>query len=391
MDPPDHQSPQTSSRSKGNSAAGVERLLELRKYDKALTLCLELLQHDQDSSELHQLAGIAAMAMEDYRNAKLHLDIALQQDPEDFEALYHLSRYWNAKKRPRDAESTIKRAIGLFPYAPNFWAQLARVHYQEGAYQLAREPAEKALSLAPDDPHVGNIHALVMAEREDGTKLDLQAQEARLLEILRLDPESHAVQHNTGLFYLHEMSDFENAAQHFSTAASLDPTDQSTRSQLGRALRRLDPFLKWLYFPHGITFAFKRSLRWAAGKRWGYLPVLATATLLLIPLLIGLAFWAIGLWPLAKAYEYLTVSELRERMKVNGHPGPLRIHHWPRWTRLLLLIGIYALFWFFLLTFWGSTPIKVFLGLAISGVMMELCGLSIKQQLLQIRDDWRNR
>ena len=78
-------------------------------------------------------------------------------------------------------------------------------------------------------------------------------------------------------------------------------------------------------------------------------------------------------------------------MRVNGHPGPLRIHHWPRWTRLLLLIGIYALFWFFLLTFWGSTPIKVFLGLAISGVMMELCGLSIKQQLLQIRDDWRNR
>jgi tetratricopeptide (TPR) repeat protein len=89
MDTPDHQSHQTSSRSAGNSTEGVERLLALRKYDSALALCRELLQHDQDSSELHQLAGVAALAMEDYDNAKLHLEISLQQNPEEVETLYH--------------------------------------------------------------------------------------------------------------------------------------------------------------------------------------------------------------------------------------------------------------------------------------------------------------
>ncbi|NCF87985.1 MAG: tetratricopeptide repeat protein [Verrucomicrobiaceae bacterium] len=391
MDTPDHQSHQTSSRSAGNSTEGVEHLLALRKYDSALALCRELLQHDQDSSELHQLAGVAALAMEDYDNAKLHLEISLQQNPEEVETLFHLSRYWSAKKRPRKAESTIKRAIALFPYEPGFWSHLAWVYYQEGAYARAREPAEKALTMAPDDPNVGNVHAAVMAECEGGTKLDLHAQEARLLEILSIDPESHAVQHNTGLFYLSEMGDHEKAAQHLSTAASLDPTSQTTRSLLARALRRLDPFLKWLYFPHQITFAFKTFQRKAAQNQWGYVSLIAISGLLLLPLIIGLAFWAIGVWPLAKAYEFLTVSELRERMKVNGHPGPLHIHQWPRWVRLLALGSIYALFWFCLLAFWGSTPVKVFLSLAISFVMMELCGLSLKQQFTQIRDDWRNR
>ena len=156
-------------------------------------------------------------------------------------------------------------------------------------------------------------------------------------------------------------------------------------------MRRLDPFLKWLYFPHQITLAFKTLQRKAAQNQWGYVSLIAISGLLFLPLIIGLAVWAIGVWPLAKAYEFLTVSELRERMKVNGHPGPLHIHQWPRWVRLLALGGIYALFWFCLLAFWGSTPVKVFLSLAISFVMMELCGLSLKQQFTQIRDDWRNR
>jgi tetratricopeptide (TPR) repeat protein len=391
MEAPDHQSPQSSERSAGNSTEGVQRLLALRKYDSALALCRELLQHDQDSSELHQLAGVAALAMDDYGNAKLHLEIALQNDPEDVETLFHLSRYWSAKKRPREAETTIRRAIALFPYEPGFWSHLAWVHYQEGAYAQARKPAEKALAMAPDDPHIGNVHAIVMAECEEGTKLDLQAQEARLLEILSLDPESHAVQHNTGIFYLNDTGDYEKAAQHLSTAASLDPTSQTTRSALGRALRRLDPFLKWLQFPHQIALTFKTFQRKAAQNRWGYLPLIAVSGILFLPLIIGLAFWAIGIWPLAKAYEFLTVSELRERMKVNGHPGPLRIHHWPRWARLLSVVGIYLLFWFCLVTFWGSPPVKIFLCLAISFVLMELCGLSIKEQFTQIRDDWRNR
>ena len=235
MDTPDHKSHQTSSRSAGNSTEGVERLLALRKYDSALALCRELLQHDQHSSELHQLAGVAALAMEDYGNARLHLEISLQQNPEEVETLFHLSRYWSAKKRPREAESTIKRAIALFPYEPGFWSHLAWVYYQEGAYAQARQPAKKALAMAPDDPHVGNVHAAVMAECEKGTKLDLHAQETRLLEILSLDPESHAVQHNTGFFYLNEMGDHEKAAQHLSTAASLDGAYASSCRYLRRA------------------------------------------------------------------------------------------------------------------------------------------------------------
>ena len=96
-----------------------------------------------------------------------------------------------------------------------------------------------------------------------------------MLEILSIDPESHAVQHNTGLFYLSEMGDHEKAAQHLSTAASLDPTSQTTRSLLARALRRLDPFLKWLYFPHQITLAFKTLQRKAAQNQWGYVSLIA--------------------------------------------------------------------------------------------------------------------
>ena len=391
MDPSTNQRLQGSSRLQGNSAAGVERLLSLRKFDHALVMCRHLLEGDQDSAELHQLAGIAALALDELTTARHHLARSLQLDPEDAVTLYQLSRFWDAKKRPRESEAAIQRAISLVPYVATYWAHLAWIYYQEGDSERARQPAERALALAPDDPHVGSIHAMVLAQCRDGTQLDLPAQEARLLEILKLDPEDHAVQHNTGLFYLHEMGDYAKAIQHLSTAVMLEPTDQTTRAALVKALRRADPFLKWLYLPHHGVVALKAAQRWASQRHWRYSALALSGFFLLVPTVLLLVFWAIGIWPLAKAYEFLTVAELRERMKVNGHPGIFRIHYWPRSLRLVALIISYALFWLGLATFWGSPLVKVFLGLAISLVMMELTGVSLSDHLRQIREDWKKR
>ncbi len=375
----------------GGSAQGIRRLLDLRKYDQALALCLHLLASDPDSAELHRLAGVAALALDDLTVAQRHLEIALTHDPEDSETLYQLSRMWQAKKRPREAEATVKRAIERFPYAAMYWAHLAWIHYQEQAYHRAREPAEKALQLDPDDPHVGNIHALVMAECESGTKLDLDAQEARMLEILRWDPEDAAVQHNLGLFYLHERGDYEKAIEHLTSAAQLDPAERHSRDALVTALRRNDRFLKWLYLPHRGVLAAKHAWRWAARTRWGYAPLALLGVVLLLPVSTLAVFWGVWIWPLAKTYEFLTIAELRQRMRVMGGSGWLRVHAWPKWVRLGTLVITYALFWLGMIIYWNTALVKIVLGLTVSLVLMELFGVSIKEQLLQIREDWRRR
>ena len=302
-----------------------------------------------------------------------------------------MSLYWTEKKRPREAEAAVQRAVSIVPYSADFWAQLARVYYIEGAPERAREPAERALSLAPNDPEIGNLHAIVQAECADGTKLDLAAQEARLLELLKEDPENHSLQHNLGAFYLNDKADYERAVQHLSTAVSLDPSYRPSRTALAQALRHLDGFLKWFYFPYRFLPLANGGLRWAAKTRWGYAPVALAGLALFLPVLLLIVFWAIVLWPLAKIYEWLTVAELRERMKVHGHPGPFGIHHWPRGVRLLVVLVAYSAFWALLIGFWNTLPVKLFLGLSLALVFMEFSGLSVKEQLRQIREDWRNR
>ena len=87
MNPPNHPQPQSSDAQRGHSVDGVYRLLTLRKYDQALSLCRHLLESAQESAELHRLAGMAALRLENLPTAKLHLEASLRLDPEDASTL----------------------------------------------------------------------------------------------------------------------------------------------------------------------------------------------------------------------------------------------------------------------------------------------------------------
>lgn len=367
----------------------IRRLLDLRMYDKALGMCRHSLQSAPDDPETHLLAGIAALALEDLPTAKLHLETAVREDPEEADAHFQLSRYWFKKGFPRRAEDSVERALRLDAYDPAYWHQLSWISYRDGEYKKARERAQRACELAPDDPNVANILALADAQCEDGAKWEPDAQVKTLMELLAMDPENSSLHHNLGLVYFQELCDYELAAKHFATAVELNPKEKRSREFLALSIQRQNRFLRCLQWPWLIWPSLKRVQRWAGQQPWRWLILAPAALFLFIPAILFLSFWAVWLWPVAKGYEYLTVAESRRKMQVLGEPGLFGVHHWPFGLRFGLFLAGMVAFWATLFLFWEVKAVKVIFGLILGLVVAEWSGVSIRDAWKEFCQGWK--
>ncbi|MFT4640167.1 MAG: tetratricopeptide (TPR) repeat protein [Verrucomicrobiales bacterium] len=374
----------------GKPTDAIRCLLDLRMYEKALGMCRHTLESTPDDPEVHQLAGVAALAMEDLSTAGLHLEAAMREDPEDADTHYHMSRYWHERGFPRRAEESAERALSFNAYDASYWKQLGWISYREGHFRKARERAERACELAPDDPSAANILALAEAECEDGTKWDPDDQVKALVELLVMDPENAALHHNLGLVYCQELGDYEQAARHFATAVDLDPKEKLSRDFLAKSIQRQDRFLRCLQWPWLIGPSLKRVGRWG-GKRPGrWLLLGPLALVLFLPAIILLGLWAVWLWPVAKGYEFLTDAEARRKMQIMGEPGFLGVHRWSFAVRFgLFLVGLVA-FWSGLILFWHVQAVKMTFGLILGLVLAEWSGLSVRDAWKELCQGWRN-
>ena len=315
----------------------LNRLIGSRDWARALDISRAWLSEDPENAQAHLSAGQALINLERYAEASPHLTRALAAAP-NYPFAHRLASVvcFHLKNYPK-ADEHIQRAIELQPNDAAHWYHLAWMRYRHGALDIAARHANRALELSPDDSHIFNL--LALCQRGDG-----RARHEHYLRALELDPENGTVHNNLGIYHLNVGRDYAAAEGCFRRALQIDPTDTTAQQNLFIALKHRSRVYQALRLP--LTLVEKVSWR---GDR----SVLARVGLVALWFVAGkilwgiLILWGALLFPLQKAYEYLTMGDIRARAGVPGarRGGLLGYRKWPFAARLGVFAGLVALFW----------------------------------------------
>lgn len=314
------------------------RLIASQQWDRALAAATDWLAEEPDAADAHQSAGHALVNLGRHEPALVHIRRVLAARPDDSfahrlasVASFHLRLY-------PQADAHIMEAIRLRPDEPHHWYHLALMGYERRHYDAAAGYARRSLALAPDNADTVNL--LALCERNDPVQRRVHYQRA-----LALDPENALVHNNLGVHHLNETRDYAAAADCFRRALSINPADANAQRNLVLAFRLGDALHRFLRFPRRffLILSFRREAYSWRSVVWFGLCALSGGAALLILLVIYGGWLTCGL-PMLKAYEAVTLPDLRERAGVPGarRGGPLRFWRWPRWVRVGLLFAAYA-------------------------------------------------
>src|SRR5262249_19275054 len=161
---------------------------------------------------------------------------------------------------------------------------------------------------------------------------------ARYEKSLELDPTNAAIHENVGFCHLHYTANYTAAEEAFRRSLFFAPSCKSARSNLFILLKKRDRIYRALNAPRDFL----------AGDFSFIIPkfredsdsVLLGLYLLIVPhsvrvmRYIGVAVWCIFVWPLVKAYEYLTIGDILSKAgevgaKCGGFAG------YRRWSLLV--------------------------------------------------------
>ena len=317
----------------------LSRLIGSKDWPRALNTAREWLAEDPVSAQAHLSAGQALINLERHAEALPHLRKTLEVNPNHAFAHRLASSSYFHSKDFRQADEHIQQAIALQPNEATHWYQLAWMRYMHGAPDLAAKHAARALELAPENSNVVNLLALCQRNKP-------KARLAQYERALELDPENAVVHSNIGLYRLHVDGDGRAAEACFRRALQINPADKGAQKNLLLALRQRHWGYQLLRFPLSMwdrtTWARKDFYTLAHVVVLG----LCLATTYFWFIIFG---WVLLVFPLQKAYEYLTLGDIQAQAGVIGarRGGLLGYRRWPFAVRL----GVFALL---TLLFWGG-------------------------------------
>ena len=315
----------------------LSRLIGSKDWTRALSTAREWLAEDPTSAQAHLSAGQALINLDRHAEALPHLTKTLEMNPNHAFAHRLASSSCFHLKDFTKADEHIQRAIALQPNESTHWYQLAWMRYMNGAPDLAAKHAARALELAPENSNVVNLLALCQRSKPK----ERLAQYQRALE---LDPENAVVHSNLGLYRLHVDGDSKAAEACFRRALQINPADKKAQANLLLALRHRHLGYQILRFPLSMwdrtTWARKDLYTLAHAVVLG----LCLATTYFWYIIFG---WVMLVFPLQKAYEYLTLGDIQAQAGMIGarRGGLLGYRRWPFAARLGVFALLTALFW----------------------------------------------
>lgn len=117
----------------------------------ATAACERAVAADPESADVHVLLGDLRRQTGRLADAEKEYDVALQQQPNNVEALLGLAETFKAAGKLRDAERSYQRVIQL---QPNYWAgfnKLGAFYYAHNRYDDAARMFTKVIALSPDN------------------------------------------------------------------------------------------------------------------------------------------------------------------------------------------------------------------------------------------------
>ena len=314
------------------------RLTSSSQWERSLAVARDWLAEEPETADAHQAAGQALVNLHRFEPALAHLHRSLAARPNEgfihrlaSIAYFHLGLH-------SQADFHAMEAIRLQPNDAMHWYHLASMGYERRHYDAAAGYARRSLALGPNNADAINL--LALCERNDPAQRRVHYQRA-----LAIDPENATVHNNLGVYHLNVTRDYAGAAECFRRALSVDPTDPNAQRNLMLAFRLGDPLHRFLRFPRRFftILSFRREAYSWRSAVWLGLCVLSSGAMLVVLLAIYGGWLTCGL-PLLKAYEAVTLPDLRERTGVPGvrRGGFLRFWRWPRGVRVAGLLLLYA-------------------------------------------------
>jgi tetratricopeptide (TPR) repeat protein len=202
----------------------------------------------------HYLSAMSSVRGNALQQAKVHLERALELDPEYLHALVLLGRIHLARGRHsatssadgfERAEAAFRRALEVDPELPDAFLNLAMVQlYGLWDWHGAEESFMRARRYGPGraDIHHGYAWYLLASQRFEEAKSVMN-------RALQLDPLAPVLHSDLGWFH-YRVRDFEGALTLCHAALELDPELQSALDCRHRALARLGRFDEAL--AHGV-------------------------------------------------------------------------------------------------------------------------------------------
>lgn len=325
----------------------LQNFLASGQWQRAKETTASLLSSSPESTYLHFQMGNILYQLNQYPQSEIHYKRTIALSPDYADGYNGLAYLYLAMGRAGTAEDNIRKAISIDPEDESSWIIFGHLALHFDDPQAAINHANKALDLDPDSLGARDILARAKAELKGPQKTSPQEQIRDHQEILRLDPENDLAHTRIGCIHYDELKDYETAEHHFRTALKIDPNDKENQKLLILTLRKRDPILRLLWSPLQPALWILNLFSWAWEKKWPILLLIfVTKYLVVIGVAISLIFFTI-FWPLTKIYEYLTISDLHQKMgKIALYQGPAaKIHKLGFKTRFLLFSLIVLAFW----------------------------------------------
>jgi len=321
------------------------RFQSSRQWDRTLETAHEWLSVEPENVDAHKAAGEALVYLDRETEAEAHLGRVLAARPDDDDAYRLMSFVHFSAGRFKAADESIQKALSLNPTQPDNWYRLARMCLIQGDEKAARQFAAKALELSPRNAIIMNLVA--MCEQSERSNIDKIL--ARYHEALEVDPTSAFVHQNIGVCHVNHTGNYEAAEESFRRALFFDPSNKNARLNLFFILKNRDRIYRALNAPRDFLVG---DLTFLIPKIRDSLLLAFYVWMLRGLRYVGIGLWYVFVWPLVRAYEYLTIGDILSKAgEVGAKCGGIAGYR--RWS-LMVRLGIFA---FFLAAFWGGAAL----------------------------------
>lgn len=306
-----------------------------------------LLQKDPEAAWVHQVLGSALIDKKEFDTAQIHLEKTIALDPDNADAYAHRARLELNRNRAGIAEDYIAKAIQLDPTEPWNWyiAGLLAIHFDD--YNRAMLCATKIREFDPENIWADKITASARSDIDGKNKVSKEQQLNDQFTLLEKNPHSDETLNNIALIYANEYADWEKAEKYAREAVAADPQDRSNQKLLLKVLRKRDFALKIMWMPFLPVKWIIQLNQWAWEKKWPLILTIPTAKIWLSVGACSFCIFGVFFWPLAKAYELITLADIHKKMgKLSIYSSPLaRLHKLPFKVRFSIFVIIMIVFW----------------------------------------------
>jgi tetratricopeptide (TPR) repeat protein len=152
----------------------------------------------------------------EYEQAARHLERAVQLDDRREESFRQLAEAYEKLQRPQDAESSLKKAIAVYPGYWGGYKHLGAFYAGQGRYAEAIEQFMQVVKLAPDSyGGYSNLGGVYLRQGNYAAGI------AELEKSIAIHP-THQALSNLGVAYFYQHN-YIDSARSYQAAAQLDP------------------------------------------------------------------------------------------------------------------------------------------------------------------------